>query len=616
MSLTTSCAAAPLPSLPGLELQEKIGEGGMSVIYRAVHRNLQRTVAVKLLRATADEATLCPTWLRESRLMASLAHPHVVAIHDAGQVEGCNYLVMEYMAGGSLRSKMEPGQPWPLNEAAKLVDHIAGALGHIHAQGVLHLDLKPENILYDGDGRTKITDFGLSIPHEDAHSILGGHRFQGTIDYCGPEYRSGLVLDGRFDVFSLATLTYELLTGRLPGRVYFPASRRNPRLPKTIDVVLRRGLARVPGERYASAGQFQQALARACRSARSRGPRWFLAVLASAAVLAAIALAAYRWWPAADPKSGLPTSGPVEAASLDRPDRLMVIYDKPADLPLFAGEDGEELASGSAVNVERVAVEKPLRKLPSGIPLSVWPTPLPALLIHSPKAWGFVHPLQDRSLGQRAVKHWPDLLRAVVPPERNLVKAGGFGGNCLATNHEGDLWRVGKTADWNATRRITLDQSDNPALLLTNLDPAQSNIPLGCYQTLAIGASPGEIVVLRYRARSLHGKGSIAVYAGMPVVVPASDMGASASRIRAFATPLPPEPGDPDPDQWMYRIPAWITPTQEWQTYLVILESPPFPTRVLHRKLVIDVAAAQPAAADQVWVDDVELFLWQPGTKP
>jgi len=87
----------------------------------------------------------------------------------------------------------------------------------------------------------KITDFGLSVPHDDANALLGSRRFQGTLDYCAPEYRSGLALDGRYDVFSLATLSYELLTGRLPGRVYFPASRRNPRLPAGLDDVLAAG---------------------------------------------------------------------------------------------------------------------------------------------------------------------------------------------------------------------------------------------------------------------------------------------------------------------------------------------------------------------------------------
>ena len=119
--------AAPPLCIPGLQLQQKIGEGGMSVVYRATHVNLQRGVAVKVLRAVADEGAAVPAWLRESRLMASLAHPHVVTIHDAGRAHGHNYLVMEDMAGGSLRRRMVPGRPWSLAQAVPVLDDIAQA---------------------------------------------------------------------------------------------------------------------------------------------------------------------------------------------------------------------------------------------------------------------------------------------------------------------------------------------------------------------------------------------------------------------------------------------------------------------------------------------------------
>src|SRR5262249_31342867 len=156
------------------------------------------------------------------------------------------YLVMEFVAGQSLRDRMPPGQPWKLGDALPVLDAIAQALAYIHGQGILHLDLKPENVLCTEQGQVKITDFGLSAPAQDAQTLAEGRQYQGTIDYCAPEQRFGLALDARCDVFSLATVAYEMLTGRLPGRVYFPASRRNPLLPPAIDEVLRRGLARDP----------------------------------------------------------------------------------------------------------------------------------------------------------------------------------------------------------------------------------------------------------------------------------------------------------------------------------------------------------------------------------
>jgi serine/threonine-protein kinase len=576
--------AATAPCIPGLELREKIGEGGMGVVYRAVHLTLQREVAVKVLRAPLDEDGGVPAWLRESRLMASLAHPNILAIHDAGQVEGHNYLVVEHAAGGSLRARMEPGRPWPLAQAVEALDRIARALEHIHQQGVLHLDLKPENILYTADGQIKITDFGLSVPRDDTRALLDDRPYQGTIDYGAPERRYGLALDARHDVFSLATLAYELLTGRLPGRVYVPASRRNPRLPAGIDDVLRRGLARDPKERYQSIAQFRQALLGACR--RRRVPVWLLGGVVALAALLAGLLVVTLFRPSVTPSAVVPP-------------RLWLLYEQPDDLALFDLPD---------VAVERMSIKDPSRPLPLELPLPVWPTPRPVLVVHSPGAWGLVHPLLDSTLGQRVVDDWPALLRAVVPAEKNYVKAGGFDGDCLATKHRGTLWRVGDTTDWKRTRQITLDRPadrpDNPALQLTNLDPARARDVLGCYQPLARVPAPGSVAVLRYRARAEQGQAGLAVYAGMPVVVGAGDKGPAARRIRALGTAQA-------PDRFLYRCTGWVRPTDDWQTYLVIVQTPPFPTRVPDCKLVIDVVGT-----GQVWVDDVEWFVWQPGSAP
>jgi hypothetical protein len=241
-------------------------------------------------------------------------------------------------------------------------------------------------------------------------------------------------------------------------------------------------------------------------------------------------------------------------------------------------------------------------------------------VIHSARAWGFVHPLQDRSLGQQVVNHWPDLLQMVVPREKNLVKAGGFDGDCLSLHNEGPFWRVADSTDWNATRQIALDrplnQPDNSTLLLTNLDQGQCTHRIRCHQPLVQGPPPGAIVVLRYRARSLNSKGSLAVYVVMPAEIPEGETGPIANRVRAVSASVLPKPDDPIPNRWRYWSPAWVTPTDKWQTYLVVFESPPFPTRLPLRNLVIELTATRPAAADQVWVDDVELFVWQLGSKP
>jgi hypothetical protein len=487
-----------------------------------------------------------------------------------------------------------------------VLDCVARALEHIHERGILHLDLKPENILYTADGQPKIADFGLSVANSSAQELLEGRGYHGTVDYCAPEQRAGLALDVRCDVFSLATLAYELLTGRLPGRVYVPASQRNPRLPAALDDVLRRGLARNPEERYPSVTQFRHALAAASRRTRRRvWPRLLGAAAALAALAAALLAVSGRRSPdgtTTPPTPGLPT-------------RLWILYDKPDDLSLFTGEGGADLASGSGATVERVLVEDPPQGVPPELPLPAWPRPRPVLIVRSPGVWGFVHPLTDPTLGRRAVRHWPALLRTVVPPEKNFVRAGGFDGDCLATDHRGKLWRAGSAKDWKATQQIALDRPpdrpDDPALLLTNLDPAPGPTPLGCYQPLTRAPDPGAIVVLRYRARARHGQGGLAVYANMPAVIPDDQTGPAADRVRRLALPLKPQPADPLPNRWLYRCPAWVTPADDWQTYVVVAESPPFPTLILHRNLVIDLAGT-----GQVWVDDVELFVWQPGGEP
>jgi eukaryotic-like serine/threonine-protein kinase len=253
------------PDLPGYRLLRKLGEGGMGAVYQAVQIRHRRTVAVKWLAPPPDGQA--PAEPLESRLLAASAHPNVVAVLDGGARAGRPFLVLEYVEGTTLRPLLRPGHPWPVGRALPVLDAVAGALAHLHARGVLHLDLKPENILCGRDGSVRVTDFGLArpVPAADAFAPLGAAL--GTLDYSAPEQLYGLPVGPRADLFALATLAYEMLTGRLPGRVYVPAGRHNPRLGAALDPVLQKGLARAADERQASVPEFRDAFVTAAATA-------------------------------------------------------------------------------------------------------------------------------------------------------------------------------------------------------------------------------------------------------------------------------------------------------------------------------------------------------------
>ena len=255
----TSSLADLTRLLPELEDFELIGQGGMGTVYKARHRRLQRSVAVKVLNPTlSSNATFVERFTREARTLAQLDHPNIVSIYDFGHREGVSYLIMEMVDGVSLRHTIAGGK---LDAAAALamVPKICEALQYAHDQGVVHRDIKPENILVDRKGTIKIADFGLAklVDGDLAPRLTRTEQVMGTPHYMAPEQmKDSGVVDHRADIFALGVVFYELLTGELPvGR--FPPPSRLVQVDVRLDEVVLRTLEKEPAMRYQQASELQ-----------------------------------------------------------------------------------------------------------------------------------------------------------------------------------------------------------------------------------------------------------------------------------------------------------------------------------------------------------------------
>lgn len=262
-------SARPLPDVAGYEILEVIGYGGMGVVYKARQLGLNRLVALKMVLAGANASPDSLARFRsEAEAVAQLAHPNIVQIFDIGEQEGCPFLAMEHVGGGSLAQQLD-GTPVPARQAATLVMSLARAVHHAHERGIVHRDLKPANVLLLADGTPKIADFGLAkradsdIVHTQTGAILG------SPSYMAPEQAAGATskIGPATDVYALGVILYELLTGRPPFRgaslldtieqvrEHSPPSPRllQPKIPRDLETICLKCLEKQPKRRYASA---------------------------------------------------------------------------------------------------------------------------------------------------------------------------------------------------------------------------------------------------------------------------------------------------------------------------------------------------------------------------
>ncbi|MEU5213128.1 serine/threonine-protein kinase [Streptomyces sp. NPDC020742] len=268
-------------------LQEEIGRGGMAVVYRAEDLRLGRTVAVKLLSPElARNDTFRQRFAHESRVAAAIDHPHIVPVFEAGETEGMLYIAMRYVQGRDLAALLERDGPLPLETACRIAVQVASALDAAHAHDLVHRDVKPGNILIaegtdsDRPEHAYLTDFGLTKKSLSLTGFTSVGQFVGTLDYVAPEQISGRPVDGRCDVYSLACVLFEMLTGAPPFRrdddmallwahQYDPppaATERRPDLPPAVDTVFAQSLAKTPDERYDTCRGFVAALRAAGRT--------------------------------------------------------------------------------------------------------------------------------------------------------------------------------------------------------------------------------------------------------------------------------------------------------------------------------------------------------------
>ncbi|MGH9723403.1 MAG: serine/threonine-protein kinase [Bryobacteraceae bacterium] len=289
------------------QILEKLGEGGMGVVYRATDTHLKRDVAIKLLICEIGVDPLRKRRLvQEARAASSLHHPNIIVIHDIGRDDGVDFIVMEYVEGTPL-DRLIGGRPLPLAKVLHYGIQIAGALAKAHSAGIVHRDLKPSNVIVNEDGLVKLLDFGLAKMTRSASTAWSGRderapaegpiteegAIVGTVAYMPPEQAQGCEVNERSDIFSLGAVLYEMATGRPPfqGRCRVstlaailrdePAPMRVPPPFADLERVVARCLQKNPRVRFHQAGEVCKSLERLGEAIKRRaGPVAFLQELA------------------------------------------------------------------------------------------------------------------------------------------------------------------------------------------------------------------------------------------------------------------------------------------------------------------------------------------------
>jgi eukaryotic-like serine/threonine-protein kinase len=259
----------------------KLGAGGMADVYLAEDQELGRRVAIKILNGRhANDAQFIERFRREAKNAAALNHPNIVSIYDRGEAEDTYYIAMEFLDGRSLKELIVSRGAAPINVTVEYARQILSALRFAHRHGIVHRDIKPHNVLVDSEGRVKVTDFGIARAGTSQMTETGS--IVGTAQYLSPEQARGGEVDPRSDLYSLGVVLYELLTGKTPfegdtpveiamkhlSNAPKPPSKLRPDIPRALDMVVLRALAKDPDDRYQNADEMEADLERVSRGAK------------------------------------------------------------------------------------------------------------------------------------------------------------------------------------------------------------------------------------------------------------------------------------------------------------------------------------------------------------
>jgi eukaryotic-like serine/threonine-protein kinase len=260
------------------QILRKLGAGGMANVYLAEDQELGRRVAIKILNDRhANDEQFVERFRREAKNAAALSHPNIVSIYDRGEAEGTYYIAMEYLDGRSLKELILSRGDAPIAVVVEYAQQVLSALGFAHRHGIVHRDIKPHNVLVDGEGRVKVTDFGIA--RAGASQMTEAGSIVGTAQYLSPEQARGGDVDQRSDIYSVGVLMYEMLTGEVPfsgdtpveiamkhlSQTPEPPSAKRHDVPRELDMIVMRALAKNPDDRYQSADEMKADLDRVAR---------------------------------------------------------------------------------------------------------------------------------------------------------------------------------------------------------------------------------------------------------------------------------------------------------------------------------------------------------------